>query len=316
MTGNNKGLSPTPSYFGGNPNRPVEQVSWDDIQVFLGKLNEQSTENLPTGWAYVLPTEAQWEYACRAGTTTEYSWGDTYSISNANFAESGYARTRNVGQYPANPWGFFDIHGNVLEWTADRDSSYSSETQLDPVGSISGANLINRGGSWSGLGIYLRSSGRGFNVPSHKSDNIGFRLAFKQVTQQEIDLNATAQNFYAYEQKPKGTAIGVFVTDAPDRGVSNKYSLKSNYPHESNFSIRGNILYSADVFDASIQQSYEIGIDIENPDGYITSETINIWVAKDYSNRTMVLKVYGKDLAGANLSGPHFQGHRHLNIPI
>ena len=69
--------SATPSNWHGNPNRPVEMVSWEDAQVFLTRLNEQQADNLPTGWSYVLPTESQWEYACRAGTTTAYSWGMT-----------------------------------------------------------------------------------------------------------------------------------------------------------------------------------------------------------------------------------------------
>ena len=112
---------------------------------------------------------------------------------------------------------------------------------------------------------------------------------------------------YAYEDKPAGTAVGVLVTNAEDKGVSNTYSLKSNYPDESNFSIRGNILYSADVFDFETKPTYEIGIEVQSPDGYTTTtHTINIRVAKDYSNRTIELKVYGKNLAGANLSGSTF----------
>jgi len=115
MDGVTGDLNATPSNWPNNPNRPVEMVSWNDIQVFLSLLNQQQEDNLPPGWAYVLPTEAQWEYACRAGTTTAYSWGDSITTSNANYSDSGYSQTRDVGQYAANPWGFFDMHGNVLE---------------------------------------------------------------------------------------------------------------------------------------------------------------------------------------------------------
>ncbi len=85
MTGNPNNLSPTPSNWPNNPDRPVEKVSWDDAQVFLTRLNEQQAGNLPAGWIYVLPTESQWEYACRAGTTTAYSWGDSIASTNANY---------------------------------------------------------------------------------------------------------------------------------------------------------------------------------------------------------------------------------------
>ena len=281
----------------------MEQVSWDDIQVFLTRLNAQQAGILPNGWAYVLPTEAQWEYACRAGTTTSYSWGHTISASNANSLDSGIGHTTNVGEYLPNQWDFFDMAGNVREWTPDWYSTHASIAVTDPAGPPTGLQRVTRGGSWFGVGEILRSAARSYNYNiSTREDFLGFRLAFKQVTQQEIDLNATDQNLYAYEQKPVGTAIGVFVTDAPDRGVSSKYSLKSNYPDESNFSIRGNILYSADVFDASIKQDFEIGIDIESPDGYVTSETINIWVAKDYSHQHLVVDATNTDLSGANFT--------------
>ena len=120
MTGNTDGLNATPSHWPNNPDRPVEKVSHDDIQKFLTRLNSLQAGNIPEGWAYVLPTEAQWEYACRAGTTTAYSWGDSISASDANWNHGNDAnQTRDVGLYSANPWGFFDMHGNVWEWTAD-----------------------------------------------------------------------------------------------------------------------------------------------------------------------------------------------------
>ena len=141
MTGNTDGLSATPSNWPNNPDRPVEKVSWDDIQKFLTRLNAQEAGNIPAGWAYVLPTEAQWEYACRAGTTTAYSWGDDINSSDANY-NSNIGQTADVGQYSANPWGFFDMHGNVWEWTADWYAVYSSGAQTDPEGPATGSDRV------------------------------------------------------------------------------------------------------------------------------------------------------------------------------
>jgi formylglycine-generating enzyme required for sulfatase activity len=181
MTGNSNGLSATPSEWPNNPNRPVEKVSWNDVQVFLTRLNaaEQAAGRLPNGWSYVLPTESEWEYACRAGTTTVYSWGATIASSNANY-NSNIGQTRDVGQYAANPWGFFDMHGNIWEWTADwYQAAYPSGTVTDPTGTASGSTRPVRGGSWSATN--LRSARRKYDkTPGTDTDTIGFRLAFKK----------------------------------------------------------------------------------------------------------------------------------------
>ena len=143
------------------PDRPVVQVSWDDAQVFLTRLNEQQAGNLPAGWSYVMPTESQWEYACRAGTTTAYSWGATIASSNANWNHGAdLNQTVNVGQYAANPWGFFDMHGNVWEWTADMtDCNHpTGNPVVDPTGPASGSSRVRRGGSWDNGGPSLRSA--------------------------------------------------------------------------------------------------------------------------------------------------------------
>ena len=114
MSGNGDGLSPTPSLWSGNPNRPVERIAWNDVQVFLSRLNaaEMAAGRLSDRWEYALPTEAQWEYACRAGTTTAYYWGDDINSSHANYnwdAEHNtgidFKRTRNVGG-ARQPMGF------------------------------------------------------------------------------------------------------------------------------------------------------------------------------------------------------------------
>jgi len=182
MSGNTNSLNPSPSNWPNNPNRPVEKVSWDDVQIFLTRLNasEQAAGRLPSGWSYVLPTEAEWEYACRAGTTTAYSWGTSIATSNANYSSSGLSQTTDVGQYAANPWGFFDMHGNVREWTADWYAVYSSGAQTDPTGPASGSYRVFRGGSWINVGTYLRSAGRGDHPPGTRSYIMGFRVGFKQ----------------------------------------------------------------------------------------------------------------------------------------
>jgi formylglycine-generating enzyme required for sulfatase activity len=154
MTGNTDGWSAKPSGWGGvGLNYPVEK---GHSGKFLTRLNEQEAGNIPAGWAYVLPTEAQWEYACRAGTTTAYSWGDTITTNNANYGNN--RDFRDVGQYSANPWGFFDMHGNAWEWTVDAWGNY-----------------VARGGSFYDAGQYLRSAQRnsGFS-PGTPGDSYGY----------------------------------------------------------------------------------------------------------------------------------------------
>lgn len=182
MTGNTDGLSATPSNWPNNPNHPVEQVSWYDVQVFLSRLNAQQSANIPAGWEYVLPTESQWEYACRAGTSTMYSWGNTITSSNANYNRP-FGQTRNVDNYAANPWGFFDMHGNVFEWTADiYDGNYpTGNPVVDPTGPVPGWYRVMRGGSWHNGGSDLRSARRVQNTPSNRNSGTGFRVALTQI---------------------------------------------------------------------------------------------------------------------------------------
>ena len=184
MTGNTNSLSPTPSQFGGNPNRPVENVSWNDLQIFLARLNTLEAANLPAGWTYVLPTEAQWEYACRAGTTTAYSWGDDINSTRANYNASGINQTLDVGQYSANPWGFFDMHGNVHEWVFDRyESAYPTGSVSNPSGpSSSSGTRVHRGSSWPSHTALPRSARRGNFAEWNKNNTLGFRLAFRQTS--------------------------------------------------------------------------------------------------------------------------------------
>ena len=127
-----------------------------------------------------MPTEAQWEYACRAGTTTAYSWGNEITHQLANFKDSGLNKTVEVGSYSANPWGFFDMQGNVREWTADWHGAYPSSSVIDPRGPNKGSDRVLRGGSWLYTGTSLRSANRLSNAPSYRRSGIGFRVGFQQ----------------------------------------------------------------------------------------------------------------------------------------
>jgi formylglycine-generating enzyme required for sulfatase activity len=139
---------------------------------------------LPAGWSYVLPTESEWEYACRAGTTTAYSWGNSIAASNANYDQSGISQTRDVGQYAANPWGFFDMHGNVLEWTADWYlADYPTGSVTDSTGPASGSGRVNRGGSWGHAANFARSAYRNWSVPANSYNILGFRLSLRPASQ-------------------------------------------------------------------------------------------------------------------------------------
>ncbi|MDC0369681.1 BspA family leucine-rich repeat surface protein, partial [Opitutales bacterium] len=219
MVGNDENISATPSDWHGYSDRPVEMVSWDDIQVFLTRLNEQEADSLLAGWAYVLPTEAQWEYACRAGTTTAYSWGDTISAADANWNRDAN-QTEDVGQYSANPWGFFDIHGNVREWTVDWYATYGSGLVTDPEGPVTGSKRVNRGGSWyaSSSGTQLRSANRFAGGPSHRNNGIGFRLALRDINKAPIDFNSTYELTIS-ENQPIGTIVAYFNATDPEGGA-------------------------------------------------------------------------------------------------
>jgi sulfatase modifying factor 1 len=160
-----------PSKFKGD-NLPVERVNWEEAKAFCDKLQEQESAagRVPAGYAYRLPTEAQWEYACRAGTTTATAFGNSLSSTQANFdGTSPYNggatwrslnKTANVGSYAANAWGFHDMHGNVFEWCADWYGNYPFGSVADPAGASSGTLRGTRGGCWLRNGMYCRSAFR------------------------------------------------------------------------------------------------------------------------------------------------------------
>jgi formylglycine-generating enzyme required for sulfatase activity len=202
LMGSNPSLCTTQDW-NGNPippdlNRPVERVSWDDAMNYCVHLaqQEQAAGRLPVGWVYRLPTESEWEYACRAGTTTAFNFGSAIHGGMANFydyheydasigeiyvanpAVPRLPRTTTVGSYQPNAWGLYDMHGNVWEWCRDWYDTYPTGSVTDPQGPPSGAGAgrVVRGGDWGADGGYCRSAFRFDVTPSFRGGDVGFRV--------------------------------------------------------------------------------------------------------------------------------------------
>ncbi len=150
---------------------PVTNVSWEDCQEFIKKLNAK-----PNG-GYRLPTEAEWEYACRAGTTTAYSFGDKITPKDANYKDSKIGKPIEVGSYEPNAFGLYDMHGNVWEWCEDWYADYPAGSVTDPKGPATGEDRVLRGGSFDNFVSIARSSYRSYGSPTSRSYFNGFRLA-------------------------------------------------------------------------------------------------------------------------------------------
>ena len=167
---------------------PVENVSWDDAQAFCKKLKESDKDKRK----YRLPTEAEWEYACRAGTTTPFSFGAELNGKQANCNGSVVPygttvmgpwkqRTTKVGEYGENPWGLCDMHGNVWQWCEDYYGPYNDDLKAtDPLRSVKYAEgrRVLRGGSWGHAGLYCRAAYRTLATPATRNEYVGFRVAF------------------------------------------------------------------------------------------------------------------------------------------
>ncbi|MDR3171047.1 MAG: SUMF1/EgtB/PvdO family nonheme iron enzyme [Treponema sp.] len=193
-------MGENPSQFQGE-NLPVENVSWYDGIEYCNKrseiehrtpaytinkeLQDRNNRNLadPFKWhvvwnqaanGYRLPTEAEWEYTCRAGTTTPFNTGAEINASQAHFNQTN---TRDVGSFAPNTWGLYDMHGNVREWCWDWFGDYPKTDAEDPTGAVSGDFRITRGGCWNKQGDFMRSAHRNGNAPQTRSSAIGLRLA-------------------------------------------------------------------------------------------------------------------------------------------
>jgi formylglycine-generating enzyme required for sulfatase activity len=171
-----------PSAFTGALDRPVENVSWFSATNYCGLLTQQekTAGRIPNGWQYRLPTEAEWEYAARAGTTTRFWYGDdpgyTLLANYAWYTADSNDHTRSVAQKPSNPWGLYDMAGNVWEWCLDWYGPYPGGSVVDPKGVTSGANRVLRGGSWADDANLCRTACRILDDPTSAYSNYGFRV--------------------------------------------------------------------------------------------------------------------------------------------
>lgn len=179
-------MNSNPSHVEGE-NRPVEQVSWNDIcgnesgtGGFIGELNKLA----PKGGRFHLPTEAQWEYACRGGTTGPYAGRHLKEM--AWYSHNSENQTHPVGEKKSNEWGLHDMHGNVWEWCSDYAGAYDALASIDPVGPVSGSDRGVRGGSWFDVAGDCRAAVRCSCDPDSYDDGIGFRLAHSSILSKAI----------------------------------------------------------------------------------------------------------------------------------
>ncbi|MEC8013259.1 MAG: SUMF1/EgtB/PvdO family nonheme iron enzyme, partial [Verrucomicrobiota bacterium] len=166
-------IGDNPSKFKG-AKQPVESVNWNNAMAFCEALSKK--ERFPSGLKFTLPSEAQWEYACRAGTRTLFSWGQKITPKLANYDESVLKKTQQVGSYQPNPWGFFDMHGNVQELCLDSEGPSPQGLAVDPLNLGLGDKICFRGGAFNNGFLVLRASRRGFVERTSRPSYQGFRL--------------------------------------------------------------------------------------------------------------------------------------------
>ena len=174
-------LGTNPSHFKGEK-LPVDQVKWGDAHEFLEKLNEKVKGQF-NGKKAGLPTEAEWEYACRAGEKGKWCFGDDEGKLGdyAWYGNNSERKTHPVGQKKANAWGLYDMHGNMLEWCEDGYGPYKKDAGIDPTGTGKGKPWCLRGGCWKFIPtIFSRSANRGWDGPIHKDPNTGLRATLHE----------------------------------------------------------------------------------------------------------------------------------------
>lgn len=228
------GSSPS-KYFG--PKRPVENISWDQAKRFCQELSliEKRAGRLPKGWSYDLPTEAQWEYACRAGTTSTFYWGNAIGPSHANFKGAGVRETTAVGQYPPNPWGFYDMLGNVAEFCFDYYQPFSAIAKIDPIIVEASNYRVDRGNSFIDNNVNTRIARRLKKNLSYRGKT-GFRLCLKEVSVPEKPVEGKPWTVPSIGLKMIWCKPGTFMAGSPGNELGRdesedqkKISLKKGF---------------------------------------------------------------------------------------
>lgn len=181
-------MGSNPSAFTGDARRPVENVTWNDAMAYCAALTaeQRAAGNIPNHYEYRLPTEAEWERACRAGTGTRFHYGDDPAYADlarhAWYTSNSAGTTHPVGEKRPNAWGLYDMHGNVWEWCRDfYQTNYNGGAAVDPRGADSGVNRVLRGGSWSTLARICRSARRFQFAPDLAINDFGFRVVLAEV---------------------------------------------------------------------------------------------------------------------------------------
>lgn len=204
-----------PSRFQDDPNQPVEQVNWRQVQEFIQRL-----QVLLPGCQVDLPSEAEWEYVCRAGTDRPFSFGVNITPQQVNYdgnipyagGEKGEYRGKTVAvkSLPANPWGLYEMHGNVWEWCKDGQRTYDEQAQVDPLGPVTGEELprVIRGGSWSDRAGWARSAFRIAFLPGGALDDLGFRFCLRSIEPGQEKVSPAGSPGRASEVSPNATQKG------------------------------------------------------------------------------------------------------------
>lgn len=257
---------------------PVETVSWDDVQEYLAKMN--SKHSLPLGWEWVLPTEGQWEYACRAGTGTAFSFGNVFDGKQAN-CDGNYpygtsvkgpdvGKTTAVGSYTANSWGLFDMHGNVWEWCADWYGEYASGSATNPQGATSGSERVIRGGGWADGTENGRSASRLGGTPDDREDELGFRVAAVPTGRNEAGEKVVALEKSSNSERSKDSVSPEPMTPQLTMNGNEERTQKRSEP-----SVSGNVRASSDAPRSGVSQASEIPASLRL-DGGVTTLPSNL----------------------------------------